>query len=112
MEQALPRSSVVRVSRVLFDPSTYDEVVTMDRSTSDYLIPAIKRLPGLLHWFAGVSPEGTFVQISVWDSEEHASQMNGLKEMFVDARADFSSIGVSFDAEHASIVHYPLTWTM
>lgn len=112
MPLPLPATAVVRFSRVVFDPSRFDEVVVADRETSEYLIPAIQRLPGFLHWFAGVSPEGSFVQISIWDSEEHAKQMDHLKDMTVDARADFNKVGVSFTPETATIVNYPLTWTI
>jgi len=110
--EPLPPTAVVRVSRVTFAPELFDDVVAADERTARYLVPAITQLPGLLHWYAGVSPEGTFVQISVWDTDEHAAQMNHLTEMRVRARADFAAVGVSFDAEHASIVHYPVTWTI
>jgi hypothetical protein len=36
------------------------------------LIPAIKRLPGLISYFAAVSPTGALVHVSVWDSDAHA----------------------------------------
>lgn len=112
MSEPLPTNVVVRFSRVVFDPSRFDEVIVADKKTSEYLIPAIRRLPGLLHWFAGVSPEGSFLQVSVWDSEEHAKQMDHLKEMTVDARRDFNAVGVSFTPETATIVNYPITWTI
>jgi hypothetical protein len=112
MTESLPATAVVRVSRVTFDPRLIAEVQAADKKTSEYLIPAIQQLPGLIHWFAGVSPEGSFVQISVWDSHEHAVQMDNLKEMFVDARADFRAVGVEFTPEHATIVNYPMTWTL
>lgn len=112
MAESLPRTAVVRVSRVIFDPGLFDEVATADKKASEYLIPAIQRLPGLLHWFAGVSPEGSFVQVSVWDSEEHARQMDQLKEMTVDARGEMKAAGVIFTPETATIVNYPISWTI
>jgi hypothetical protein len=36
------------------------------------------------------------VQVSVWDSEEHAAQMNRLNEMAVDARGEMTAVGVTF----------------
>jgi len=74
-------------------------------------MPAIQRLPGLLHRFAGVSPEGSVVQVSIWDSEEPAKQMAGWKEMFVRPCADLSAAGVESTPEHALIVNYPIIWT-
>lgn len=112
MTESLPTTAFVRVGRVTFDPSLYEAVVVADKETSEYLIPAIQRLPGLLHWFAGVSPEGSLTQVSVWDSEEHAAQMDGLQEMRVRARDDFRSVGVTFTAETATYTNYPITWNI
>jgi len=112
MNDSLPSTAVLRVSRVTFDPTLYDTVAALDKKTSEYLVPAIKQLPGLIYWFAGVSPNGSFVQMSIWDSKEHAMQMDSLKEMAVTARAEFTEAGVSFDPEHATIVNYPMTWSI
>ena len=80
----------------------------MNKKVSGYLIPAIQRLPGLVHFYAGVSPEGSMVNVSVWDSEEHAAQMDRLKEMTVDARGEMEAAGVTF----IPIVNYPISWTI
>ena len=112
MAESLPTTAVVRVGRVTFDPSLYDAVVVADKKTSQYLIPAIKRLPGLIEWFAGVSPEGSISQVSIWDSEEHAAQMDHLKEMRVKARDDFRALGVTFTTETSTYTNYPITWTI
>lgn len=112
MTNPLPAPAVVRVSRVTFDPKLYADIAGLDKKVSEYLVPAIERLPGFLHMYAGVSPEGSFVQISVWDTEEHAAQMDQLKEMNVTARGEFTAAGVSFGPEHATIVNYPITWTI
>ena len=80
----------------------------MNKKTSEYLIPAIKRLPGLIHFYAGVSPGGSAVQVSVWDTEEHAMQLDHLTEMTVDARGEAEAVGVAF----TPIINYPVGWTM
>ncbi|HET6868336.1 MAG TPA: hypothetical protein VFH80_20640 [Solirubrobacteraceae bacterium] len=108
MTESLPATAVVRVSRASFDPSRFTEVDAMNKKTSEYLIPAVKRLPGLIHFYAGVSPEGSIVQMSVWDSDEHASQLNHLTEMTVTARGEAEAVGVRF----TPIVHYPIGWTI
>jgi hypothetical protein len=102
------RPAVVRVSRGNFDPSRFAEVDAVNTKVSGYLIPAIQRLPGLIHWYAGVSPEGSIVNISVWDSHDHAAQMDGLKEMAVDARGEMEAAGMTF----TPIVNYPVNWTI
>jgi hypothetical protein len=109
MPESLPATAVVRVSRLSFDPSLFAEVDALNTRQADYLIPAIKRLPGLIHWYTGVSPDGSMEQVSVWDSEEHAAQMDGLKEMAVVARGEMEALGGRFIG---SIVNYPISWTI
>jgi hypothetical protein len=108
MAESLPATAVVRVSRASFDPGRFAEVDAMNTTTSEYLIPAIRRLPGLIHFYAGVSPGGSAVQVSVWDSGEHAAQLDRLKEMTVDARGEAEAVGVTF----TPVVTYPVHWTM
>ena len=108
MTESLPATAVVRVSRGTFDPGRFAEVDAMNKKVSEYLIPAIKRLPGLIHYYAGVSPEGSIVAVSVWDSDEHATQLNQLKEMIVDARGEAEAVGVAF----TPILDYPIGWTI
>jgi hypothetical protein len=110
LPETLPTTAVVRISRATFDPSRFNEVDAMSKKISAYIIPALRPLQGLLHFYSGVSPKGSMVQISIWDTDEHAAQLNGLKEMAIDGRRDMESVGVSF----TPIVHYPIdqTWTV
>ena len=108
MAEPLPATAFVRVSRATFEPSRFAEVDAMNAKTSEYLVPAIKQLPGLLHFYAGVSPDGSAVHVSVWDSGEHAAQLDHLKEMVVIARGEAEAVGVTFHP----IVNYPINWTI
>lgn len=108
MTESLPATAVVRFSRATFDPSRFVEVDGMNTKTSKYLIPAVKQLPGLIHFYAGVSPDGSMIQISVWDSEEHSAQLNHLKEMVVIARREMEAVGVTF----TPVATYPVSWTI
>jgi hypothetical protein len=108
MAESLPATAVVRVSRGSFDPRRFAEVDAVNKKVSEYLIPAIGRLPGLIHWYAGVSPEGSIVNVSVWDSDENAAQMDRLTEMTVDARGEMEAADVAF----IPIVNYPVNWTI
>jgi len=108
MTESFPATAVVRVSRGNFDPSLFAEVDAVNKKVAEYLVPAIRRLPGLIHYHAGVSPEGSIVHVSVWDSDEHAAQMGQLKEMIVDMRGEMDALGVMF----IPIVNYPLNWTI
>src|SRR5437868_10207615 len=105
--ESLPKTAVVRVSRAGHDPSRFLEVDAASRKTSEYIIPALRRLPGLLHFYAGVSPKGSIVQVSIWDTDEHAAQLDHLKEMVVDGRRDMEAAGVTF----TPIFNYPIDWT-
>ena len=104
----IPPAAVVRVSRANFDPARFPEVREMTVATGRYLIPAIKKLPGLISYHAGASPDGSVVHVSIWESDEHAQQMSRLKEMIVDARQDAEKAGVTF----IPIVNYPIDWTI
>src|SRR6476661_8661145 len=104
MTESFPATAVVRVSRGNFDPSLFAEVDAVNKKVAEYLVPAIRRLPGLIHYHAGVSPEGSIVHVSVWDSDEHAAQMGQLKEVIVDMRGEMDALGVMF----IPIVNYPL----
>ena len=108
MEPKTQSAPVVRVSRGDFDPARLAEVDQMARETSAYLVPAIKALPGLVHYFAAVSPTGSMVHVSIWKSDAHAQQMGKLKEMVVDARRAAEAVGVRF----IPIVNYPISWSV
>ena len=108
MAESLPAAAVVRVSSGTFDPSRFAEIDALSTKQAEYLVPAIERLPGLIRWYAAVSPGGSMVNISVWDSEEHAAQMDRLKEMAVVARGEMAAVGVTF----VPIVNHPVSWTI
>jgi hypothetical protein len=103
---SIPGTAVIRVSRGNFDPANLTDVEHMTNRTGTYLIPAIRRLDGLLGYYAGASPDGSMVHVSIWQSEQHAQQMGKLKEMIVDARRDAEAAGVEF----IPIVNYPVSW--
>jgi len=105
-QRQVEATAVIRVSRADFDPRRFSEVDRMTRETGSYLMPAIKRLPGLVAYFVGTSPNGSAVHVSVWESDAHAHQMNELKEMVVDARRDAQAVGAQFQP----IAHYPVAW--
>ncbi|MFE3187638.1 hypothetical protein ACFXHA_01430 [Nocardia sp. NPDC059240] len=109
MTESLPSTAVIHVARGSFDPSRFAEVDALATKQADYLVPAIEALPGLLHWFTAVSPTGSIVNISIWDTEEHAEQMDTLKEMVETARGEFKALGA---LTFAPTVNYPITWTI
>ena len=108
MTESLPATAVVRASRATFDPSRFAEVDAANTKTSEYLIPAVTQLPGLIHFYAGISRDGSMLQVSVWESEEQSAQLNHLKEMVVVARGEMEAVGVTF----TPIVTYSVSWTI
>jgi hypothetical protein len=108
MPSSLPPGAVVRLSHASFDPARYDEVETMAFTTAEYLKPAIGKLPGLMDYYVAVSRAGSFVHVSLWESEAAAQQMASLKEMVAEARPAAEAVGVHF----TPIVDCPVVWTL
>lgn len=104
----IPSTAVIRVSQGNFDPDRFGAIDRMSHDIGGFLIPAIKRLDGLIGYYAAASNEGSMVHVSVWQSDEHANQMGRLKEMIVDARNASEAAGVTF----TPIVNYPIAWTV
>lgn len=96
---------IVRVSRGRFDPGRYGEIKKELAASSLSLVPAIQALPGMLHYYVGIDAvTSTMVNVSVWDSLEHAQQMSTLAPMLALATA-FRALGVEFDpiANHETL---------
>jgi len=99
---------IVRISTGHFDAARYEEVRKLLTEGGDRLIPAIKKLPGCLHYYAAVNKEaGKIVNVSVWDTLEHAQQMGSLQEMRAEG-LKMTALNVRFDP----IVNHETTWTI
>jgi hypothetical protein len=73
------------------------------------LVPAIKRLPGCQGYFAATdAASATMVNISLWDSLEHAQAMGSLPEMAELAR-EFITMGAEFERP---IINYQPLWQL
>ena len=97
---------IVRISRGRFDSANGDVVAAALTSAQTQLIPAIERLAGLLHYYAGIEwTSATIVNVSIWESLEHAQQMSTLAPMLA-LREQFETLGVQFDP----IVNYETLW--
>jgi hypothetical protein len=104
----LPPGAVIRVSRGRFDPLKFAEVNTMIQRTGEYLTPAIRKLPGLISYTAGTTPDGLTTQISIWESAEAGMQMSTLAEMRDRARVEAEAMGVQFE----QIIQFPVNWAV
>ena len=96
---------IVRVSRGQFDPEQYQQIKAHLVDAQHSLIPAIRNLPGLLHYYVGIDPvTSTMINVSLWDSLEHAKQMSNLAPMLM-LVSEFQGLGVQFDpiANHETL---------
>ena len=100
---------IVRISKGRYKPELHAEVTARLVASSGTLVPAITALPGCLSYYAGSEEaSGTMVNVSVWDTLEHAQAMGSLTEMAALAQ-EFIALGVEFERP---IVNYPVLWQL
>lgn len=99
----------VRISKGTYKPELHAEVTARLDASSRSLVPAINALPGCLSYYVGSEEaSGTMVNVSVWDTLEHAQAMGSLNEMAALAK-DFIALGVEFERP---IVNYAVLWQL
>ncbi len=99
---------VVRISQGFFEPEQYAAVAARLREGRTRLEPALRALPGLVHYYVSIDPlSNSMVNVSIWTSLEAASQMNTLKEMLAQ-RDIFTALGVKFQP----IRNYAELWSI
>jgi quinol monooxygenase YgiN len=98
---------IIRLSRGRYAPALHADVTRRLDAAGATLIPAIKKLPGCLHYYAASDEaSSTMINVSVWDSLAHAQAMASLAEMSALA-VEFTKLGVEFERP---IVNYPSLW--
>ncbi len=99
---------IVRLSTGHFEASHCEAVERTLREGGDRLVPAIRKLPGCLHYYAGINRAAcSIINASVWDTLEHAEQMTSLVEMRAEGTL-MRSLGVRFEP----IINYEADWTI
>jgi len=97
----------VRISKGRYEPELHAEVSARLDASSRNLVPAITAMPGCLSYYVGSEAEScTMVNVSVWDTLEHAQAMGSLPEMASLAK-DFIALDVELERP---IVNYPVLW--
>jgi hypothetical protein len=88
--------SVVRVSILNIPPEHLEDAARSMQAAEDSLT-GIRELPGLLAYFVGVDRSTSQLSnVSVWDTEEHASAMSTFQPM-LDLASTFAELpGVRF----------------
>ena len=100
---------IVRISRGTYPPERHAEVTAGLDASATTLIPAIRQLPGCISYYVGSEqPSSTMVNVSVWDTPEHANAMSTLAPMLALAR-QFIELGVELERP---IVNYPVLWQL
>jgi quinol monooxygenase YgiN len=94
-----PSEPVVRISQGFFAAGLLPEVQAKLDASRAALDPALRALPGLLHYYVAIDPvSSSIVNVSVWDSLEAAAQMNDLpamraqRDVFVDLGVEFQPV--------------------
>jgi hypothetical protein len=88
---------VVRISISRCDAAQFDKLRQLMLESEATLRPGIERMPGNLAFYAGADPTClTFTNISLWDTLEHAQQLDQFQPM-LDAGKRFVAEGARFD---------------
>jgi hypothetical protein len=99
----------VRISKASYAAALHTQVSEKLNSSSESLIPAIRRLPGCVSFFAGAdAASNTMINVSVWDALEHAKAMSSLSEMTALAK-EFVQLGVEFER---LTTNYEVMWQL
>jgi hypothetical protein len=89
--------AVIRISRASFAAESYADVRARLDSSREVLEPAVRALRGCLHYWAAIDKVSkTLVQVSMWESLDHAKQLDRLTPMLVLA-GELVGLGVSFE---------------
>lgn len=100
--------TVVRISKGKFDKSREPDAERLLRESERALRDALCGLPGLLHYYVGIDrATGHLTNVSVWDSAEHAHQMDTLAPMLAQ-RPILEAAGVSFEV----ITNHDVLWSI
>jgi quinol monooxygenase YgiN len=98
---------IVRISRGSYPSNRHTEFTARMAEAGTTLVPAIKKLPGCLSYHAATDEaSSTMVNVSIWDTLEHAQAMAALPEMAALAK-EFIALGAEFERP---IINYPTLW--
>ncbi len=99
---------VVRIARGQFAPEKYDKVERLLAESKIPLVPALQALEGLLYYHAGLDAStNTVVNVSIWETEQAARQMDTLAPMS-EQRRIMEAAGVRFDKN----TNYEPLWSL
>jgi hypothetical protein len=99
---------VVRISKGRVDAARAAEAERLLGESERALRDSLQALPGLVHYYVGIDRvSGQLTNVSVWDSLEHAHQMDSLAAMLAQ-RPILEAAGVTFEM----ITNHETLWTI
>lgn len=99
----------IRISKGRYPAELHESVTQRLAESASTLVPAIKALPGCLSFSAGSdAATNSMINVSTWDTLEHAQAMGSLAPMLALAQ-QFNALGVEFERP---IANYPVLWTL
>jgi hypothetical protein len=103
-----PTMSVVRISKGTFDPSRLAEAERRLAESESALRDTLANLEGLVHYYVGIDrAQSSVTNVSIWDSMEHARQMDTLAVMLAQ-RPILEAAGVTFE----TITNHETLWVI
>jgi hypothetical protein len=99
---------VVRISKGRFVAAKVADAEHLLAESEQALRGALTNLPGLLHYYVGIDRARCYLtNVSVWDSLEHAHQLDTLQAMLAQ-RPVLEAAGVTFE----TITNHETLWTI
>ena len=99
---------VVRISKGRFDLANLATAERLLVESERALREPLSQLAGLLHYYVGIDRErGFLTNVSVWDTLEHAHQMDTLAAMLAQ-RPILEAAGIAFEP----ITNHETLWTI
>lgn len=98
---------VVRVSVLRCSPQQFPEMRQMMLESNRVLEPGIRRMTGLIHYYAGADEAvSSLTNVSIWKTLADAKQMDGFQPM-LDQGKLFAAKGATFERP---IMNYATLW--
>ena len=99
---------VIRISKGHVEPAQLADAERLLAESERVLRGPLEVLPGLIHYYVAIDRDkGQLTNVSVWETLEHAHQMDTLQPMLAQ-RPILEGAGVTFEV----ITNHETLWTM
>jgi len=89
--------AVIRVSVLRCKPEHFSELKKMMEDSSRVLEPGIRRMSGLIHFYAGADEAvSALTNVSIWQTLADAKQLDSFQPM-LDLGKEFTAKGAAFE---------------